>query len=158
MASQQKCEECKSYYSWFRGHNAYKDEFQPEINTILALQREPENAKDPHAVAITEHEEQVVGHIPLGLSKIVSPFLKRVNHRGEAVICRKRVNRGAGMGLEISVLYKLYGGHQYLTRLDELMGSDVARQSLRAKQEGISRTAEATRKRKSGKNIEAAKK
>ena len=62
------------------------------------------------------------------------------------------------MGLEIPVLYKLYGGHQYLTRLDELiMGSDVARQSLRAKQEGISNTAEATRKRKSGKNIEAAK-
>ena len=62
------------------------------------------------------------------------------------------------MGLEIPVLYKLYGEQRYLTRLDELiMGSDVARQSLRAKQEGISSTAEATRKRKYGKNIEAAK-
>ena len=76
-----------------RGHHAYKDEFQPEIDMTLVLQREPENAKDPHAVAITENNGRVVGHIPLGLSKIVSSFLKRVNHRGEAVICGKRVNR-----------------------------------------------------------------
>ena len=62
------------------------------------------------------------------------------------------------MGLKIPVLYKLYGERQYLTRLDELIvGSDVARQSLRAKQEGISSTAEATRKCKSGKNIETVK-
>ena len=45
-----------------------------------------------------------------------------------------------------------------MTRLDELiMGSDVARKSLRARQEEISSTVEATRKRKYGKNIEAAK-
>ena len=42
--------------------------------------------------------------------------------------------------------------------IDEpIMGSDMAGQSLRAKQEGISSTAEATRKRKSVKNIEMAK-
>ena len=157
MASQEKCHEFenKSYYSWFRGHHAYKDEFKPEINTILTLQREPENAKDPHAVAITEQNGRVVGHIPLGLSKIVSSFLKRINHRGEVVICGKRVNRGAGMGLKIPVLYKLYGECKYLTRLDQLiMGSDMAKQSLRAKHEGISSTTEATRKRKPGKNTE----
>ena len=56
MASQEKCHELenKSYYSWFRGYHAYKDGFKPEISTILTLQREPENAKDPHAVAIKE--------------------------------------------------------------------------------------------------------
>ena len=59
------------------------------------------------------------------------------------------------MDLEIPVLYKFYSEHRYLTRLDELiMGSDVARQFLWAKQEGISSTAEATQKRKSGKSIE----
>ena len=157
MASQEKCHEFenKSYYSWFRGHHAYKAEFKPEINTILTLQREPENAKDPHAVAITEQNGRVVRHIPLGLSRIVSSFLKRINHRGEVVTCGKRVNRGAGMGLEIPVLYKLYGECKYLTRLDQLiMGSDMAKQSLRAKHEGISSTTEATRKRKPGKNTE----
>ena len=35
------------------------------------LQREPENAKDPHAVAIVEDTERIVGHIPLALSRIV---------------------------------------------------------------------------------------
>ena len=99
-----------------------------------------------------------MGHIPLGLSKIVSSFLKRVNHRGEAVICGKRVNRGAGLGLEIPVLYKFYGEHRYLTRLDKLIiGSDIARQSLRDKQEGIA-TAQSTQKCKSVKNIEMEKK
>ena len=102
MASQQKCEECKSYYSWFRGHHAYKDEFQPEINTILALQREPENAKDPHAVAITEHEGRVVGHIPLGLSKIVSPFLKRVNHKRRSCHLWKESKQRSWHGFEDS--------------------------------------------------------
>ena len=88
-------------------------------------------------------------------SKIVSPFLKRGNRRGEAIICGERANRGTGMGLEISVLYKLYGEQRYLTRLDELiMGSDVAIQSLRAKQEV---PAETTRKHMFGKNIETAK-
>ena len=126
-------------------HQDFKDEFKPEINTILTLQREPENTKDPHAVAITEQSGRVVGHIPLGLSKIVSSFLKRINHRGEVVICGKRVNRRAGMGLEIPVLYELYGECKYLTRLDQLiMGSDKTKQSLRAKQEGISSTTEAT--------------
>ena len=121
------------------------------------LQREPENAKDPHAVAITENNGQAVGHILLGLSKTVSSFLKRVNHRGEAVICGKRVNRGAGMGLEIPVLYKFYGEQRYLTRLEKLIiGSDIARQSLRDKQEGIA-TAQSTQKRKSVKSIETAK-
>ena len=53
MASQEKCEEYKSCYFWLRGHHAYKDKFQPEIDTTLVLQRGPENAKDPLAVAIT---------------------------------------------------------------------------------------------------------
>ena len=52
MASQEKCKEYKSYYSWLRGYHAYKDEFQPEIGMTLVLQRIPENSKEPHAVAI----------------------------------------------------------------------------------------------------------
>ena len=40
------------------------------------------NAKDPLAVAIVEDTGRIVGHIPLGLSRIVSSFLKRANHKG----------------------------------------------------------------------------
>ena len=45
--------------------------------TMLNLQREPENAKDLHAVAIVEDTGRIVGHIPLALSRIVSSFLKK---------------------------------------------------------------------------------
>ena len=55
------------YYSWMSGHHAYKDVFQPEINQGLALQREPENAKDRYAMAVTGENGRIVGYIPLGL-------------------------------------------------------------------------------------------
>ena len=96
--------ESKEYYSWMRGHHAYKDIFKPVIGTMLTLQREPENAKDPHAVAIVEDTGRIVGHIPLGLLRIVSSFLKRANHKATAEICGERINRGAGLGLEIPLI------------------------------------------------------
>ena len=37
---------------------------KPVIGTTFTL-REPENAKDPHAVAIVEDTGPIVGHIPL---------------------------------------------------------------------------------------------
>lgn len=96
-----------------RGHHAYKDIFEPVIGTTLTLQREPENAKDPHAVAIVEDTGRIVGHIPLALSRIVSSFLKRANHKATAEICGKRINRGSGLGLELPVIYKIYGERKY---------------------------------------------
>ena len=63
MAEQRTNEECKRYFSWMRGHHAYKDVFEPEINKQLTLQREPENAKDRFAVAVTEENGRIVGHI-----------------------------------------------------------------------------------------------
>ena len=88
-----------------RGHHAYKDIFEPVIGTTLFLQREPENARDQHAVAIVEDSGRIVGHIPLCSSRIVSSFLTRSNHKATAKICGKRINRGAGLGLEIPVIY-----------------------------------------------------
>ena len=120
--------ESKEYYSWMWGHHAYKDIFEPVIGTTLTLQREPENAKDPHAVAIVEDTGRIVGHIPLALSGIVSSFLKRANHKATAEICGKRINRGSGLGLELPVIYKIYGGRIHLDRLDELIhGSETAK-------------------------------
>ncbi|KAJ7382078.1 hypothetical protein OS493_037312 [Desmophyllum pertusum] len=124
--------------SWMRGHHAYKDIFEPVIGTTLTLQREPENAKNPHAVAIVEDTGRIVGHISLCLLRIVSSFLNRVNHKATAEICGKRINRGAGLGLEIPVIYKIYGERKYLDRLDELInGSETAKRALREREEGI---------------------
>ena len=97
-----------------------------------------ENAKDPHAVAIVEDSGRIVGHIPLGLSRIVLSFLKRTNHKATAEFCGERINRGAGLGLEIPVIYKIYNGRKYMDRLDELIhGSETAKRVLREKDEGI---------------------
>ena len=142
--------ESKEYYSWMRGHHAYKDIFEPVIGTTLTLQREPENAKDPHAVAIVEDTGRIVGHIPLALSRIVSSFLKRANHKATAEICGRRINRGSGLGLELPVIYKIYGERKYLDRLDELIhGSETAKRALREKDEGI--VIDGQKKRKSTK-------
>ena len=121
-----------------RGHHAYKDIFEPVIGTTLTLQREPENAKDPHAVAIVEDTERIVGHILLALSRIVSSFLKRANQKATAEIYAKRINRGSALGLELPLIYKICGGRKYLDRLDELIhGSEIAKRALREKDEGI---------------------
>ena len=55
-----------------------------------------------------------------------------------ADICGKRSNRGFGLGLELPVIYKIYGGRKYLGRQDELFhGSETAKSALREKDEGI---------------------
>ena len=142
--------ESKEYYSWMWGHHAYKDIFEPVIGTTLTLQREPENAKDPHAVAIVEDTGRIVGHIALALSGIVSSFLKRANRKATAEICGKRINRGSGLGLELPVIYKIYGGRIHLDRLDELIhGSETAKRALREKDGGI--LTDGQKKRKSTK-------
>jgi len=65
-------------------------------------------------------------------------FLKRANHKATAEICGERINRGAALGLEIPVIYKIYGGRKYLDRLDELIhGSETAKRALREKDKGI---------------------
>ena len=63
---------------------------------------------------IVEDTGSIVGHTPLGLSRIVSSFLKRANHKATAEICEERVNRGAGLGLEIPVIYKIYCRRKYV--------------------------------------------
>ena len=73
--------ESKEYYLWMRGHHAYKDIFKPVISTTFTLQREPDNAKDPHAVAIVQDTGRIVGHIQLALPRIASSFLKRLTTR-----------------------------------------------------------------------------
>ena len=81
----------------------------------------------------------------------MSSFLKRANHKATAEICGKRINRGSGLGLELPVIYKIYGGRIHLDRLDELIhGSETAKRAVREKDEGIL-TAAGQKKRKSTK-------
>ena len=52
---------------------------------------------------------QVVGHVPLNWSKVLSKLLQFTNHHVRVGVTGKRVNRGFGLGLEILVNYFLYG-------------------------------------------------
>ena len=66
------------------------DIFEPIIGSTLTLQQELENAKDQYAVATVKDTGRTVGHIPWGLSKIMSTFLNRSNHKALAEICGKK--------------------------------------------------------------------
>ena len=53
---------------------------------------------------------QVVGHVPKLMAQWVTKFLKRASNSGTVVITGKRINRGAGYGLELPCEFKFQGG------------------------------------------------
>ena len=69
------------------------------------------------------YDDDVVGHIfPYNLAPKVSAFLKRDVNKGFAEITG--MNRGAGYGLEVPCVYRLYGPKVYVNKLKEFI--DVA--------------------------------
>ena len=114
----------------------YKDEaaWIPQLEEEQILKREPNNEKDENAVAVVrplpshvskrratelnhsntadEYEDEILGHIPLRMLTFVIWFLKRFTNKGKVVITGKRVNQGAGYGLEIPCKYIFYGDKQ----------------------------------------------
>ena len=74
----------------------------------LSLKLESENLHDKYAVAVLS-EGRVVGHVPKNLSKLFHQFLRIPNSTIGCKITGKRVNRGAGYGLEIPAEYSFIG-------------------------------------------------
>ena len=70
----------------------------------MTLEKEPTNAKDKFAIAVTK-ERNIVGHLPYNLALTVSTFLKRTVNKGMAVETGKSVNHGAGYSLEVPCTY-----------------------------------------------------
>ena len=69
---------------------------------------ENDNQHDQFAIAVT-FEGRTVGHVPKYLSKILNRFTKNPFCELTCRVTGKRVNRGAGFGLEIPVTYRLVG-------------------------------------------------
>ena len=119
MASQPVCGRAEvatcQIQSFIRGYHAYKDKWTPSNGEILALRREPNNVVDSLAVAVTKSGE-IVGHVPYNIAPLLSKFLKRDVNKAVAEVTGDRVNRGAGYGLEIPCVYKLYGPKAYIDR------------------------------------------
>ena len=84
--------------TWTNGNPKFLDK-------NFCLKSENKNQHDKFAVAIVL-EERIVGHVPKNLSKIFHHFMKIPNCTTECKVIGKRVNRGAGYGLEILVQYR----------------------------------------------------
>ena len=92
-----------------RGYHAYIDSWDPKVgDENLELVPEEDNEHDDFAVAI-KFEDRIVGHVPKNLSKIKNRFTKIPSCSLRCKVTGKRVNRGAGYGLEIPVVYELIG-------------------------------------------------
>ena len=61
--------------------------------------------------------KKVVGHVPLYWSKLALKFLQFRNHSIRVAVTGKRVNRGAGLGLEIPADYFFYGDSRVIAWL-----------------------------------------
>ena len=108
--------------SYVRGYHAYMDVWSPVIGETVLVKREPSNVKDRHAVAIFK-EDAVVGHVPYNIAPRFSQFLRRDVNKAFAEVTGEKVNRGAGYGLEIPCVYRLYGPKVYIDRMKELIDS-----------------------------------
>ena len=86
---------------------------------VLLLKREPEIVRDMYAVAVIwQSDRATVGHILFNLAPIVSPFLAR-DYKAVAEITGPRVNRGAGYGMEVPCIYRLYSRQRYIDHAKE---------------------------------------
>ena len=98
--------------SFVRGYHAYMDIRTPKVgDENFCLKSENENQHDKFSVAIVL-EERLVGHVPKNLSKIFHQFMKIPNCTIGCKVTGKRVNRGAGYGLEIPVQYRFIGAEK----------------------------------------------
>ena len=101
------------------------DIWEPTIGETLLAKMEPSNIKDRKAVAVIKDGE-TVGHVPLNLASKLFQFLRRDINEAFVEVTGAKVNRGAGYGLEIPCIYRLYGPSIYINRMKELVDTLVA--------------------------------
>ena len=95
--------------SFLRSYQAYMDMWAPKCrNENFCLKVENENQHEKFAVALVL-EERIKGHVPKNMSKIFHQFMKIPNCTIGCKVTGKRINRGAGYGLEITVQYRFIG-------------------------------------------------
>ena len=107
-----------SFNSYARGYHAYMKIWNPVDGAVLVCTRETDNPHDNYAVSIIRNS-YVVGHVPLGLSKTFSNFLSLPVSTMLCIVTGKRLNRGAGLRLEILVMYQARGHEKALQWLEK---------------------------------------
>ena len=109
-----------SLKSYARGYHAYMKIWNPVDGAVLVCTRETDNPHDNYTVSIIRNL-YVVGHVPLGLSKTFSNFLSLPVSTMLCIVTGKRLNRGAGLGLEILVMYQARRHEKALQWLEKTM-------------------------------------
>ena len=100
-----------------------------EVGKILQLRREVDNETDLYAVAAVQ-EDRVVGHMPFIFAKPISLFLQREFNDSRVEITAEKINQGAGHGLKLPSVYRLYGPKLYIDKLKDLMYDIMAGTSV----------------------------
>ena len=108
--------------SHIRGYHAYMGIWNPVQGQTLLVKRELTKAKDKNAVGVFL-EDVVVGHVPHNLAPRLSQFLRRDVNKAFVEVTGQKINRGAGYGLEVPCVYRLYGPKVYVERINELVNS-----------------------------------
>ena len=113
-----------------RGYHAYTN-IPLTLGQKLFCDIEPENEHDPFAVMVQTENEELVGHSPIEISKVLYKFL---TDGGETVaeVIGKRYNKGTNMGMEVPLDIKFKGTRPYLKKLrkhlkDVLKDANVAK-------------------------------
>ena len=65
-------------------------------------------------------ESVIVGHVPLNLVPRLSAFLRKDVNKAFVQVTGDKINRGAGYGLEVPCVYRLYGP-KYIDKMKELV-------------------------------------
>ena len=107
-----------SFNSYARGYHAYMKIWNPVDGEVLVYTQETDNSHDNYAVSIIRNS-YVVGHVSLGLSKTFSNFLSLPASTILCIVTGKRLNCGAGLGLEIPVMYQVRGHEKALQWLQK---------------------------------------
>ena len=107
-----------SFSSYARGYHAYMKIWNPVDGEVLVCTQETDNHHDNYAVYIIR-SSHVVRHVPLSLSKTFSNFLSLPASTMLCIVTGKRLNRGAGLGLEIPMMYQARGHEKAIQRLEK---------------------------------------
>ena len=103
-------------------HNSYARGYHACWNPLigddsLRCKREDDNINDDYAVAVKHSNHtgpRVVGNVPFLYSSTFKKFLFLPNHTIKVLVTGKRINHGAGYGLEIPVEYVFNGNEKAL--------------------------------------------
>ena len=114
---QLSCYKARSFVRGVHVH-AYKEQSEPRTGQVLAVKREPANSLDKSALSVVKPNSTMVRHIPYNMAPVILSFLARDCNKGSVEIIGKRVNRGAGFGLEAPCTY---GPNKHLKHLEDMV-------------------------------------